>query len=544
MNRRDVDVDALFDRDADTQLLDRRRREELGLARPVAPVSSTPVHFGAESMLGGDVPPAPRPAVLRVALDARPDRGLIPGAVVTLVASVHDDGDADAADVLLRLAIPPEFEPMPDSFARDGVALDGEALLGEGLRLGTITAGDAARVRLALRVLPGTGPLDVSAHAAAAPGIAVLAAPALRLTRRAGHAAYAEPRPFYELETGETVDDLDAVPAAAPEPLHAVDTTLDEPAIPAVPAPEAVVPAIAPDVHAPVDAPAAPEPDVIEAVAMPEPEPEPPEPETEPEPHPDPKPAPPPLKPPTTRPPTPPPPEPASKRVAKRKPKPKPEPEPVRAAPPVPAYLLARMLDAEEVRALDRLFGGAVPHGLGALALLSSIATTDTPLAGALGVREFARAVAAALPRALVAARVSRPVPAVVTREALEPIRAKATAPPDAFAHDGALLVTRLDERELAALRTVLGREVDDPFQRGVQVLLALAPRALEGVPAAAAARAKYALAAYRTAVGAWLMRVTVRRAVDRRFDALTAADTSLYDAGRALVTALRSAVA
>jgi hypothetical protein len=68
-------------------------------------------------------------------------------------------------------------------------------------------------------------------------------------------------------------------------------------------------------------------------------------------------------------------------------------------------------------------------------------------------------------------------------------------------------------------------------------------PRALDGAAAETGARANEALAAYRVAAGAWLMRVTVRRAVDRRYDPLVAADASLHEAGRALVAALRGAV-
>src|SRR6202011_1632104 len=165
MSGREVDVDALFDRNADTQLLDRRRREELGLVAQLAPASSTPIRFGPESMLGDEAPQRPRAAMLRVALDARPERELIPGAVVTVVATVHDDGDAAAADVVLRIGLPAECEPLPGSFARDDVELDGDALLGEGVRLGTLAAGGAVRVRFTMRVLPGTGPLDVIAHA-------------------------------------------------------------------------------------------------------------------------------------------------------------------------------------------------------------------------------------------------------------------------------------------------------------------------------------------------------------------------------------------
>ena len=55
--------------------------------------------------------------------------------------------------------------------------------------------------------------------------------------------------------------------------------------------------------------------------------------------------------------------------------------------------------------------------------------------------------------------------------------------------------------------------------------------------------RVRESLTAYRAASGAWLMRVTVRRAVDKRYDPLTADDAMLHDAGRALVTALREAV-
>jgi hypothetical protein len=472
MSGREVDLDALFERDADLQLLERRRREELGLGTHAAAASTTPVRFGPESMVDEPPPPASRGAMLRVALEARPDRELIPGAVVTVVATVHDEGDADAPDARLRISVPPETEPIANSFARDDAAFDGEALLGEGLRLGTIPAGGRVRVRFAVRVLPGTDHLDVVAHAGA-PGVPAIAGPALRLTRRAGHAAYAPARPFFELEAGETHESAatGAVPEL-PEVRHIVDHVVDEPAAP--PPPVAAAPPPAP------------------------------------------------------------------------LPEPLPQPEPAAAPPAAVAasqYVLARELEAEEVRALERVFAGAVPHGLAALALLSSIAAIDTPLGALLGVREFARSISAALPRALVAARMGRPTPPVVTREALATVRAFAPVPDDAFAHDGALLISRLDERELEALRTVLGRDLTDTFLRGVQVLLAVLPRALEGVPDDRAAAARDALAAYRGAAGGWLMRVTVRRAVDRSYDPFTADDAMLHDAGRRLVAALREAI-
>jgi hypothetical protein len=530
---REIDVDELFERNADTRLLDRRRHDELGLPPVATPASATPARFGPESMLGGDGVPlaAPRGAMLRVSLQARPDRELIPGAVVTVVAEVADDGDADADDVRLRIAIPVETEPIAGSFARDGVAIDGEALLGEGLRVGTVPAAGAIRLRFAVRVLPGTEPLGLVAHGEA-PGVPAIAAPALRLTRRSGHAAYDAPRPFFELEAGESDDDLASVAAAPPEPDRAVDAIIDEPAAPTVISEPAALTAIsepaasAAPAHAEPPKPPAPD-------AEPTPPPEPPFPELELPPVPEPEPAP----EPTPEPPFPElelPPEAAAPH----------EPEAAIDSAPAPrTFVLARVLDADEVRALERVFSGAVPHGLAALALLSSVAATDAALGRALGLAEFARSISAALPRALVAARMNRPSPPVVTAEALGAIRPDGDAPDDDLAYDGPLLVARMDARELDALRALLARALDDPFLRGVQVLLAVAPRAVDGVADDITVRVRDALAAYRGAAGSWLMRVTVRRAVARGYDPLTAADPTLHDAGRALVTALREAL-
>ena len=530
MSAREIDVDKLFDRNADTRLLDRRRHEELGLPPIAATASSqTPPRFGPESMLGSVPIAAPRGPMLRVGLEARPDSELIPGAIVTVVAELADDGDTDADDVRLRVGIPPEAEAVEGSFARDGVELDGDALLAEGLRVGTIPAAGCIRLRFVLRVLPGTDSLDISAHAEA-PGVPAIAAPSLRLTRRAGHAAYETPRPFFELEAGEGHDEA---ASAEPEPVRAVDTVLDEPATPAVlspgaapePVPEAAAaPTVEPE-------PAAEPPPEPAAESEPEPEPEP-----EPDPEPDPKPAPPPPPPPDPRPAAAA--EPA--RAAEAEAEPAAEPD---VAPKLVPHVLARILDADEGRALERVFSGAVPHGLAALALLSSVAAADAPLGRALGVAEFARSVAAALPRALVAARMNRPTPAVVTPEALAAIRSEGEAESEDIAYEGALLVARLDARELDALRGLLARDLEDAFLRGAQVLLAVAPRALEGVEPDAAEQVRDALAAYRLAAGAWLMRVTVRRAVDRRYDPLTADDPTLHEAGRALVATLRAAV-
>jgi hypothetical protein len=689
---RDIDVDELFDRNADSRLLERRRSEELGLPPIASRGSTTPARFGPESMVGNVPLAAPRGPMLRVSLDARPNRELIPGAVVTIVAEAGDDGDTDADDVSLRIAIPPESEPIAGSFARDGVELDGEALLGEGLRVGTIPAAGAIRVRFAIRVLPGTEPLDIVAYAHA-PGVPAISAPALRLGRRSGHAAYEAPKPFFELEPHEVDEELkttaaaadsepvaesapivesapvvepvaesvpvvelepvvprEAVPereataqraavtepeaatepasAAAPPPRpearldrkqppqRTIDVVVDEPAAPVVFRTPGPIFGAPPPRRKPTFEPIAPPPFVLppdvalrQPVSPPEPplqpapsplplEPQPaaqlqrePEPQVEPQPpaaiepqpataiEPQPQAG---IEPQRQA-------EIVSQPVADTQPQPpaklepqvelRAEPElsaerepvvqpvaepaiplqlntaaalPELDVPPVPeielpaapeSYVLARVLDADEVRALERVFSGAVPHGLAALALLSSVAAAEAPLGRALGVSEFARSIAAALPRALVAARMNRPTPPVVTTDALAAIRPNADAPREGLDYEGALLVARLEPRELAALRTLLARQLEDPFLRGVQVLLAVAPRTVENVAEGPAARLRDALAAYRVAAGAWLMRVSVRRAVDKRYDALTADDPTLHDAGRRLVAALRESV-
>ncbi len=513
MNGRDVDLDGLFDRDADSRLLERRRREELGLAPQSPPPSSTPVRFGAESMVNESVrPAAPRGAVLRVALVARPNRELIPGAVVTIVVSLHDDGDADAADVRLRVVLPPEAEAIAGSFSREELEIDGEALLGEGLRVGTIAAHEELRVRFALRVLPGTGPLDVAVHAGA-PGVPTISAPTLRLPRRSGHAAFEQPRPFFELEAGETDDVLTTLATHPAEIEHSIDALVDEPAAPA----ESVLELAGAESEPELESVRA-----ESALAAGEPKPEhvrPPRPKAKPKP------------------------KARTKPQSERAPELEPS-EPAPAAEPArQEFTLMRNLDIDEVRALERVFSGGVPHGLAGLALLSSIAAVDAPLGGSLGIRDFAHSVAAALPRALVAARMRHATPPVVTRQALAAIHPNAVAPAGRVGGDGPLLALRLDDRGLDALRAVLGRDLDDIFLRGVQVLLAVCPRSLEGVALAAAERAGEALATYRVAAGAWLMRVTVRRAVDRAYDPLTADDLLLHDAGRALVAALRDAL-
>jgi hypothetical protein len=467
MSGRETDLDALFERDADSRLLERRRRDELGLAAHVSPSSSTPARFTAESILETPTAFAPRPALLRLAVDARPDRGLIPGAMVTVVVSVHDDGDAPIPAATLRVSLPPEAEPVEGSFALDDVPTDGGLLLGAGLPIGAISPAGAARVRFVLRVLPGAAPLDVHVHAAA-PGVPAVAPPVLRLQRRSGHTAYETARPFYELETGEPADEPAAivVPAPpAPAPI-AVDALLDAPA------------------HPPVVSPLPPR--AAQAFSPPS----------------------------ATVPP-----------------------------PPIHADVLVRRIDLDDVRALQRVYAGGIPHGLAHLALLCSLAAADGPLGEALGLAQFARSVASALPRALVAAKIGRTSLPVVTAEALATLHPTAPAPPPGAALPGTYLLLRLDARELDALRGVLGRSLDDPFLRGAQVLLGIAPRELEGVCANGAAAVRDAFERHRTAAGAWLMRVTIRRAVDRRFDPLTAPDPGLHESGKVLVAALHEAL-
>ena len=89
----------------------------------------------------------------------------------------------------------------------------------------------------------------------------------------------------------------------------------------------------------------------------------------------------------------------------------------------------------------------------------------------------------------------------------------------------------------------MLARTLDDPFLRGAQVLLGIIPRAVDGIVPADATPVREALDRYRGAAAGWLVRATVRRKVDRRFDPLTADDAPLFAAGHALVRALHEAL-
>jgi hypothetical protein len=211
--------------------------------------------------------------------------------------------------------------------------------------------------------------------------------------------------------------------------------------------------------------------------------------------------------------------------------------------PPAPADVLVRAIDLDDVRALARVYAGGIPHGLAHLALLCSLAAADGPLGESLGLAAFARSVASALPRALVAAKIGRTSLPVVTAETLATLHPAAVAPPPGVEPSGTYLLLRLEARELDALRAVLGRTLEDPFLRGAQVLLGIAPRELEGVAADAGVIVRNAFDRHRAAAGAWLMRVTIRRAVDRRFDPLTAPDPGLHETGKLLVAALHEAL-
>jgi len=91
--------------------LERRRAKSSGsriLHRPRrAP------RFGAESMLADDAPAPQRAAPFSGRGRRRPNRELIPGAVVTVVVSVHDDGHAAAGEVELRITLPATPRPFP-----------------------------------------------------------------------------------------------------------------------------------------------------------------------------------------------------------------------------------------------------------------------------------------------------------------------------------------------------------------------------------------------------------------------------------------------
>jgi hypothetical protein len=497
-------IDELFERNADMRLLELRHSET---GRTSGAVRHVAGGFGAETSVGeADVRIANAPR-MRVAIAAVPKSGVIPGALVSVVIDVFNDGTAPAPESKLVLSLPIETEFRTGTLRIDGREVIGpERLFGDGLPIARLPGDTSAKVVLQIHVLPGLNPLYLQPRLQTN-GVPVVGTPGISIKRAAapGTRTAAEPeRPFYELDD-EEVASVEAVTALP------------------------IVPPVLPPV------------DHVAIVA---------EPATEPEPA-----APPPPK--------------RARRQAAAKPAVEPPPAdvvPVDAALDVPAAAEApapktpraiapaearmsrfRTLGKAEVAVLDRLFLAEQPGIVAHLIAISTIACTEPEHdADTSGYGDFVRADLKSLGRALVLTRLGKPLDVRIEQSALGALLLpwEPTAPPTTTPRRSPRRLRRdLSETECRAVGGLVQPSKRDPNLRLRIALLALAGATIEGVARSRADECVNALASYRSAVLAWLIPLCVA--------SMTANETTVPHppanvdaAGRRLAIALRAAYA
>jgi len=131
-------------------------------------------------------------AVLHLALAAGPERGLIPGALVSVTIALSNDGGVPAEGIALSLPLPAGARYRSGTLQRDGRALDderSEELFGEGLAIGALAPGERCTIAYRIEVAAGVTPLVLLPHARSL-NAAVIGARPLRLTRGSGSTAF------------------------------------------------------------------------------------------------------------------------------------------------------------------------------------------------------------------------------------------------------------------------------------------------------------------------------------------------------------------
>ena len=174
-----------------------------------------------------EAPSAPSTgAVLHLALAAGPERGLIPGALVSVTIALSNDGGVPAEGIVLSLPLPAAARYRSGTLQRDGRTLDdehGEELFGEGLAIGTLAPGERCTIAYRIEVGAGVTPLLLLPHARST-NAAVIGARPLRLARGSAGTAFSsavrneladlpaatppseEELPIYELDEEEQLE--------------------------------------------------------------------------------------------------------------------------------------------------------------------------------------------------------------------------------------------------------------------------------------------------------------------------------------------------
>jgi outer membrane biosynthesis protein TonB len=495
-----------FDQSADMRLVE-LRREQLGIAKPTA--------ASWQSRTAVDLPFGPAPetvapesgAVLSLALNANPDSGLIPGAVVTLGLSVINEGAKAATKTSVRLPLPGAMEYRPGSLQIDGrEAPDEEAerLFGTGLDLGTLVG---AQRRTLLLKLTTKASIDdpVLAPSLSSADAAVVGAKAVRLGRKAAATAFAATvtrampaeAPAYELEPEETIA------------YEAADAALS--------------PIVAPQAAPPPPPPPPPPP------AAPVIEPAPPRPAT-------------------------PPPAPKAQPAAPPAVAPKSAPVQVgsRAHAPVQQTTdptLTTSIEKTKVATLSQFFAATRSFGMVAhYLLLSAVACSRTlPREQADdAIASFFSAQDALLTRALIAKRLGKSV-------ALDDVAAPLPAFPPAFpasavlpapgGPDAVVLLRTFKVSELDFIGRAVANTGSPPFTRAGQLSVGLCATTVVAADRSRAEICERALAEYAANASSEINRLFVRARLDKRTDLFGASSPQLDERARAVLAGLSAVV-
>ncbi len=206
-----------------------------------------------------------------------------------------------------------------------------------------------------------------------------------------------------------------------------------------------------------------------------------------------------------------------------------------------------RTLAQTDVAMLDRLFG-IDPPGLAAhLMMISTVACHEPEdRVDTSGYGEVIRSDGEALGRALVLARLGKPVDLRIEQSALGALLLpwEPTRPPTATPRRSPRRLRRdLSEPECRAIGGLVQPSKRDPHLRLRIALLALAGATIEGVSRTIADECVTALASYRSAVLAWLIPLCVA-SMSGQVEPLPPPPANVDAAGRRLASALRAAYA
>jgi hypothetical protein len=522
-------IEDLFERNADMRLLEFRHNEP-GRGAPPA-LKRTGSSFGAESIVASasqDIETEPMPR-MRVAVGAAPSTGVIPGAVVGVAIDVFNDGNAPAPESRLLVSLPHESAYRPGTLRIDGREVQApEALFAAGLPIARLPGATSSKVTFQLAVLAGISALYLQPRLQTN-GVPVVGTAGISIKRGSGvtAATLEPPRPFYELEDDEVAE---VAAESAADILPPVLLERDEPAPSSAPAAPvaAAADAAATALEAPADTLAPQETPLraeMPAPAAPKP-----------------------------------PPKPRSRAKAAAPPAapepPAPEPPPMLIeAPPVakPALGVAaspeermtryRTLGTSDIALLDRLFAADVPGVIAHYVMISSVACNEPATgADASGYDAFLRRDIELLGRALVHSRMGKAPQYRIAQDDLAALKLDwQSAPPPPFPAPRRLR-RDLRRQEWAAIGGLIQPSERDATLRTRIALLALAGATLDGVDTRSAEECATALAAYRSAVLAWLVPLCVASAGADAY--VIPSPPAVADvAGRRLVGVLKLAV-